>query len=419
MDWRVSANTRIPAATSTIRMLELGLVGKPNTGKSTFFNASTLADVPMANYPFTTIDANVGVTHVRSECPCRELDVKCTPNNSRCIEGTRYVPVQMIDVAGLVEGAYEGRGLGNQFLDNLRMASVLIHMIDAAGSTDAEGKPCNPGEHDPLEDVGFLENEIDHWLNGILMKGWPSFSRQLKLTKDKLDKTIAERLSGLGITRDHVSSAIRKVGLDREKPDEWTKEDMFKFAVELRKASKPIMLAANKIDLPGAKENLEKLKKTGYTVIPTCSEVELALRKAAEHGLVKYAPGDPDFEILKPDELTKQQTDGLEAVRKVLKEWGSTGVQQAVDEAVYNLLNSIVVYPVEDENKYTDKKGNVLPDAYLVPRGTTAREFAYRIHTDLGESFIHAVNARTNVRIGEDYELKDRDIIRIVAAKGK
>ncbi len=400
-------------------MLELGLVGKPNTGKSTFFNASTLADVPMANYPFTTIDANVGVTYVRSECPCKDLGVTCTPNNSRCVDGTRYVPVRMIDVAGLVEGAYEGRGLGNKFLDNLRMAAVLVHMVDAAGSTDAEGKPCKPGEHDPMDDVGFLENEIDRWLHGILTKGWPSFARQIKLTKDKLDKSIAERLSGLGITREQVSSAIRAVGLDRDKPDEWSSEDLLKFATELRKASKPIMIAANKVDLPGAKENLERLRGTGYPTVPTCSEVELALRKASEKGLVRYTPGEGDFEILKPDDMSKQQLDALESIKRVLKEWGSTGVQQVVDEAIYNLLNSIVVYPVDDENKFMDKKGNVLPDAFLVPKGMTAKEFAYHIHSDLGDSFIHAVNARTKLRIGEDYELKDRDVIRIVAAKGR
>lgn len=400
-------------------MLELGLVGKPNTGKTTFFNAVTLADAPVAGYPFTTIDANVGVTYVRSECPCRELGIKCDPKNSRCVDGIRYVPVRVIDVAGLVEGAYKGRGLGNKFLDNLRMAAALVHLVDAAGATDAEGRSCPPGSHDPVEDVEFLESEIDQWLRGILSKGWDRFARQAKLEGKKLDKAIAERLSGLGIKRHHVLSALRATGADRENPDRWSEEDLLHFASELRRLSKPIMIAANKIDLPAAKPNVERLRGTGRMTVPTSSEAELALRKAADKGLIKYRPGGGDFEILKRDALNEQQLEALDAIRKLLREWGSTGVQQVVDRAVYDFLDMIVVYPVDDENKFTDKKGNVLPDAFLVPKGTTAREFAYLIHTDLGETFIHAIDARTKRRIGEDHELKDRDIIRIVAAKGR
>jgi hypothetical protein len=400
-------------------MLELGLVGKPNTGKTTFFNAVTLADAPMAGYPFTTIDANVGVTYVRSECPCRELSVKCNPKNSRCVDGIRYVPVRVIDVAGLVEGAYKGRGLGNKFLDNLRMAAALVHLIDAAGATDAEGKPCPPGSHDPVEDVDLLESEIDQWLRGILSKGWERFARQAKLEGEKLDKAIAERLSGLGIKRRHVLSALGAIEADRENPDKWSEEDLSHLASELRRLSKPIMIAANKMDLPAAKPNVERLRNTGRMTIPTSSEAELALRKATDKDFVKYKPGEGDFEILKREALNERQLKALESIRKLLKEWGSTGVQQVVDRAIYDFLDMIVVYPVDDENKLTDKKGNVLPDAFLVPKGSTAREFAYSIHTDLGESFIHAIDARTKRRIGEDYELKDRDVIRIVAAKGR
>lgn len=400
-------------------MLELGLVGKPNTGKTTFFNAATLANAPVAGYPFTTIDANVGVTYVRSECPCRELGVKCNPKNSRCVDGIRYVPVRVIDVAGLVEGAYKGRGLGNRFLDNLRMAAALVHLIDAAGATDAEGKPCPPGSHDPVEDVEFLEREIDQWLQGILSKGWERFARQAKLEGEKLDKAIAERLSGLGIKRHHVLSALRAIGADQENPDKWSEEDLSHLASELRRLSKPIMIAANKIDLPTAKPNVERLRKTGRMTIPTSSEAELALRKAADKDLIRYKPGEGNFEILKHEALNERQLKALESIEKLLEKWGSTGVQQVVDRAVYDFLDMIVVYPVDDENKFTDKKGNVLPDAFLVPKGSTAREFAFLIHTDLGESFIHAIDARTKRRIGEDYELKDRDVIRIVAAKGR
>jgi ribosome-binding ATPase YchF (GTP1/OBG family) len=400
-------------------MLEIGLVGKPNTGKTTFFNAVTLADAPVAGYPFTTIDANVGVTYIRSKCPCTEFKVRCNPQNSTCVNGVRFVPIRIIDVAGLVEGAHLGRGLGNRFLDNLRMAAALVHVIDASGSTDAEGRPCPPGTHDPLQDIWFPEVEIALWLRGLLAKDWAKFARRAKYEQLDLVKVIAERLSGLGIKEKHVARALKEAGVDRSNPDKWSDDDLLRFAVELRKASKPIIIAANKADLPEAEPNIERLRQKGYMVIPTCSEAELLLRRASEKGLIRYEPGDGDFEILKPEALTEAQLKALELTRKLLRKWGSTGVQQVIDKAVYELLELIVVYPVEDENKLTDKKGNVLPDAFLVPRGTTARELAYLIHTELGDSFIYAIDARTKMRVGEDYVLKDRDVIKIVAAKGR
>ena len=402
-----------------MRMLELGLVGKPNTGKTTFFNAATLANAPVAGYPFTTIDANVGVTYVRSPCPCRELKVTCNPQNSKCIDGVRYVPVRMIDVAGLVEGAHIGRGLGNRFLDNLRMAAALVHIIDAAGLTDAEGKPCPPGTHDPIQDIDFLEIEIAAWLRGLLVKDWPKFARRAKYEELDLVKEITGRLSGLGIKENHVVQAFREAGVDRSDPERWSDDDLLRFVTELRKVSKPIMIAANKADVLAAEPNIKRLRQRGYIVVPTCSEAELILRRAREKEFVRYELGDGDFEVLKPEELNEQQAKALEMIRTLLKKWGSTGVQQVVDKAVYELLNLIVVYPVDDEHKLTDKKGNVLPDAFLVPNGTTAREFAYIIHTDLGESFIHAIDARTKRRLGEDYVLKGGDVIRIVAARGR
>jgi len=400
-------------------MLELGLVGKPNTGKTTFFNAATLAEAPVANYPFTTIDANVGVTSVRSRCPCSDFELKCNPQNSRCIDAVRYVPVRMIDVAGLVEGAHIGRGLGNKFLDNLRMAAALIHVIDAAGATDAEGKPCPPGTHDPMEDKGFLEVEIALWLRGLLAKDWPKFARRAKFEELDLAKLIAERLSGLGIKENDVVLAIKQAGVDRSNPDKWSDDDLLRFVSELRRVSKPIMLAANKADLPEAEKNVDRLRKSGYLVVPTCSDAELLLRRANGKGFISYEPGNDDFKVLKPEAISEPQLRALELTSKLLKKWGSTGVQQVIEKAIYELLQLIVVYPVEDETKLTDKKGNVLPDAFLVTKGTTAREFAYIIHSDLGETFIHAIDARTKRRLGEEYVLKDRDVIRIVAAKGR
>jgi ribosome-binding ATPase YchF (GTP1/OBG family) len=396
----------------------LGVIGKPNTGKSTFFSAATLALAEIANYPFTTIKPNRGIGYVRTPCVHEEFHVTDNPKNSMCTDGIRLIPVEVIDVAGLVPGAWEGRGLGNQFLDEVRRADALVHVVDASGGTDCEGRLCKPGEHDPLEDVRFLEREITMWMASILKKDWAKIARTAEADKKGIYGPLEERLSGLGIKRNHVSEATRKAGLNADKPTTWSDADFERFVDTLRRVSKPLLIVANKIDLPTAEANLERLKKLDYTVIPCCAEAELALRRAAEKQLIDYKPGDCNFKILQPERLSESQTKALEAVReKILIKNGSTGVQEALNTAYFKLLNMITVYPVEDVEHLSDHNGRVLPDAYLVPYGTTARQFAYIIHTELGETFIYGVDAREKKRIGEDAVLKDRDVISVVSAK--
>ena len=396
----------------------LGVVGKPNTGKSTFFSAATLAAAEIANYPFTTIKPNRGVGYVRTPCVHEEFKVKDNPKNSLCLDGVRLVPVELIDIAGLVPGAWEGRGLGNQFLDEIRRADALIHVVDASGGTDCEGKTCKPGEHDPLEDVQFLEREITMWMVAILKKDWSKIARTAEADKKGIAAPLEERLTGLGIRRQYVAEAIRRANLNVDKPATWTDEDFYRFVDNLRRISKPMLIVANKIDLPTAEVNLERMKKLDYMVIPCSAEAELALRRAAEKQLIDYKPGDPDFKITQPEKLSQGQNKALEAIReKVLQKKGSTGIQDAMNMAYFKLLNMITVYPVEDLEHLSDHNGRVLPDAYLIPKGTTAHQFAYLIHTELGESFIYAIDARDKRRIGEDAILKDRDVISIVSAK--
>ena len=396
----------------------VGIVGKPNVGKTTFFVAATLAPAEIAPYPFTTIKPNRGVAYLRVKCVCRELGVQDNPVNSACINGNRLIPVELIDCAGLVPDAWRGRGLGNQFLDEVRKADALIHVVDASGSTDIEGRPCRPGEHDPVEDVRFLEREITMWMVQIIKRDWRKLSRRVELLGEKLVEALEKRLSGLAIKRHHIVEAVRKAELDPNRPSSWSDDDLYAFADELRRASKPMLIAANKIDMPTAEDNLERLRETGYLVVPCCAEAELALRRAAEKGLIRYLPGDPDFEVLEPSKLRPEQARALEVIReRILAKYGSTGVQQAINSAYFDLLGAITVYPVEDPEKLCDHQGRVLPDAYVVPRGTTARQLAYMIHTELGETFIYAIDARTKRRLGEDYVLKDGDVISIVSAK--
>lgn len=394
----------------------LGVVGKPNTGKSTFFSAATLAAAEIANYPFTTIKPNRGVGYVRTKCVHEEFGVKDNPKNSICVDGARLVPVELIDIAGIVPGAWEGRGLGNQFLDEIRRADALIHIIDASGSTDCEGKSCKPGEHDPLEDVQFFEKEITMWMVTILKKDWPRISRTAEQDKKGIAHHLEDRLTGLSIRKQLVNEAIRKAGLNIDKPATWTDEDFYRFVDTLRRISKPMLIVANKIDLPTAKANVERMKNLDYIVIPASAEAELALRRAAEKGLIDYKPGDSDFKIANPEKLSAGQIKGLEQIKeKILKTNGSSGIQEAINTAYFKLLDMITVYPVEDVEHLSDHNGRVLPDTYLVPRGTTAHQFAYVIHSELGDNFLYAVDARDKRRIGEDAVLKDREVISIVS----
>ncbi len=396
----------------------IGVIGKPNTGKSTFFSAATLAPAEIANYPFTTIKPNRGFGYVRTPCVHVEFEAQDNPKNSLCLDGVRLIPIEMIDVAGLVPGAWEGRGLGNQFLDELCRADVLVHIVDASGRTDCEGRLCEPGEHDPLEDVQFLEHEITMWMASIIKKDWMKIARTSEAESKDLHGMLEERLSGLSIKRNQIFEATRKARLNADKPTLWSEEDFLRFVDTLRRISKPMLIVANKMDLPEADANLEKLKKLDYMVIPCCAEAELALRRAAEKQLIDYKPGDCNFKILEPEKLSQSQIAALETIReKVLIKNGSTGVQDAINLAYFKLLSMITVYPVEDVEHLADHSGRILPDVYLVPYGTTARQFAYLIHTELGESFIYAIDARQKKRIGENAVLRDRDVISIVSAK--
>jgi len=393
-------------------MLQIAVTGKPNVGKSSFFNSATLSKIEVADYPFTTINANKAVAYVTADCPCVELDINCDPRNSKCIEGVRMIPVELIDVAGLVPGAHDGRGLGNKFLDDLRQSKAFIHIIDASGSTDEEGRPVASGSHDPLEDVEFLEYEIIMWLFGILKKNWSKLVRKALAEKVDFSRVLHDQLSGTGISIEDIVEAKREVPEEYHK---WEDDDIKKFLGFLLRIAKPMLIVANKADLPTAEDNIKRLKETYRNVIPASAESELALVKADEAGLINYMPGSSDFEIVDEGKLNDAQKNALNYIKEhVLDKYGSTGVQKALNKVIFHLLDMIVVYPVEDEHKMCDGKGNVLPDAILIKSGSKPRDLAFVIHTDIGESFMHAMDARSCRRVSSDYEIKSGDIINII-----
>ena len=388
-------------------MIGIGICGKPNCGKSTFFSAVTMVDVPIADYPFTTIKANRGIAYVRAKCPCRERGVTCQPKNSKCIDGVRLVPTTVIDVAGLVPGAHEGRGLGNKFLDDLRNASAIIQVVDASGRTDLEGKPA--GDFDPLLEVGMLETEMAQWMAAVMR-------REVGTGRTSTADTVADRMSGLGITREHVVKACDSCGQTHDKIGFSGDGAMMTFARELRRISKPILVVANKMDVRGAEENFERMREAlgRERVMPSYAEGELALRRADRAGMIKYVPGEAGFEVIGGDE---RQREALGLIGKVMNKYGGTGVQDAVDRAAFGLLELNIVYPVENEARLSDGSGNVLPDAILLKKGSSALDLAREIHSELADKFICAIDVKRRMKVGRDHVLRDGDIIKIVKGR--
>jgi ribosome-binding ATPase len=397
-------------------MMQIGLIGKANVGKSTFFNAATDLSVETANYPFTTIKPNIGICYARQRCVCTEFGIKDNPIHSICIDGVRFIPVQILDVAGLVPGAHMGKGLGNQFLDDARQVDALIHVVDVSGSTDQEGRSSSPGSFDPSNDVNFVEEEFDLWLMSIIKRDLTTTNKDMASTNQSNEQILRKRLSGLGITESAIDSALNFTGLKIKKINTWTEEDILFFTKMVREKSKPMVIAANKADISTAELNIQAISKNHTWVIPCTSEGESLLKKASKNGIVHYLPGDNSFEIRNTSNVTEKQSHVLGVVSKFIKKYGSTGIQRVINTICFEILEKIVVYPVENEIGLTDKKGNILPEAYLVDKGTTAKHLAAMVHKDLEKGFLFAIDVRTKKRVGADYHLKNNDVIKIVSA---
>jgi ribosome-binding ATPase len=416
----------------------IGLVGKPSSGKSTFFTSATLSNVEIADYPFTTINKNEAIAYITTQCPCKELNLKCNPNNSKCVNNIRYIPINIIDVAGLVPDAHTGKGRGNQFLDDLRTADALIQVIDCSGDTNEKGEPTT--NYDIKNEIKFLETEINLWYHNIISKNLEKTLRKCKLEKKDTINTITEILSSFKITQTQIETALRTNNLNIEQALEWNEEQKKQFSFTLCKLSKPMIYSANKYDKQTSKKHYEILKKTykNKTIIKTSAEYERALKNAKKNNLIDYIQNidystnttntnkdikknnieqtiNYEIKIKNNNELNEKQKQALTKIQNYIKENKTTGVQECLNTVMFNILNQIVVYPVQNENKYSDKNENILPDAIILTKGSTAKDLAYKIHTDIGKSFLYAIDAKTKMRIKADQILKHNDIIKIVS----
>ena len=390
----------------------IGLLGKANVGKSTFFSAATETIAQSGNFPFTTIEPNVGVAHVKVDCACKSLEDRCGSN--QCMDGIRFIPVKLIAVAGLVPGAHDGKGLGNQFITEAMQADALIHVVDVSGSTDIQGQPVTIGTHNPLEDIKFVEEEFDLWFKQILDREWHKLTKEIEQKHTKISEELARRFTGLGIKEPDIDKVLTSMSLKVKKPVEWSNSEIMKFLKSVRKLSKPVLIAANKADLCNDLGIIKEISED-FPTIPSSAETELLLKKAAKAGLIDYIPGDSNFKGNADIKLSEQQNTALHLAKNVLTKIGVTGIQKILNTVVFDVLNLIVVYPVEDETKLCNKNGQVLPDARLLNSSSTSKDLAFTIHQDIGKGFLHAIDAKTKQRIGADHKLKNGDIIKIVS----
>ena len=401
--------------------IKIGLIGKTNTGKTTFFNSATLSSEEISSYPFTTKSPVSGVANAITLCVHPEFKIQDNPNNSICLDGWRYISIELIDLPGLIKDAWKGKGLGNQFLSIAAQSDALLHVVDASGGIDSTGKITEVGTGDPISDFADIEEELIMWYHKILEGNRDKVSKLIKTGTDVSD-AITDLYRGIGVTKTHVKETFHATNLEEKDFDDFDMVDSKKFASYLRKISKPTLIVANKVDVEGADKNFDRLREryNDSIVIPVSGDSEFVLRRAEQKGLIKYSPGSETFEIIKSNDLNEKQINALNFIKKgIMGEYMRTGVQFAINVAVFKLLKMNSIYPVADEKNLADKKGRVLPDLILLKDGATINDLAKEIHSDLTKGLLYGKDLRYNLRLPTDYQLRDRDVVSLVSAVKK
>ncbi|KAL4940711.1 hypothetical protein BDV06DRAFT_17540 [Aspergillus oleicola] len=391
----------------------IGLVGKPSSGKSTTLNSLTDASSKVGNFPFTTIDPQRAIGYLQIDCACQRYGVsdKCKPNYGGCTDGKRSVPIELLDVAGLVPGAHQGRGLGNKFLDDLRQADALIHVVDVSGTTDAEGKATRG--YDPSQDIEWLYSEIVRWVLGNLMQKWGSIKRRHTAIKATAVETLQQQFSGYGSTPSIVARCLDRLGM-KEPLEEWSDETVENVVKAFINEKFPTVFALNKIDHPDADKNISKIAKMqDPQSIVLCSAIsEVFLRRLAKQDYIKYtegsefvdtredliADGDPDGGGLR--EMDEKLTTRVENLKDmVLYRFGSTGVVQCLSRAA-EILGLVPVFPVRNLHTFSSGAGTAaFRDCVLVKKNSTVGDVARKVMGDVPISYIEGIGG---VRVSED-----------------
>ena len=280
--------------------IKIGLIGKTNTGKTTFFNSATLSSAEISTYPFTTKSPESSVANAITLCVHPEFKVQDNPNNSKCVDGWRYIPIELIDLPGLIKDAWKGKGLGNQFLSVAAQSDVLLHIVDISGGIDTTGKITETGTGDPISDFADIEEELIMWYHKIFEGNREKISKLVHSGSDFVEE-LTNLFRGIGVIKSHIKETLKATELEDKELDDFGIKDGKKFSTMLRKISKPTLIVANKIDVEGAGNNFSRLRERFNDIItvPASADSELSLRRAEQKGLIKYSPGSEQFEFIK------------------------------------------------------------------------------------------------------------------------
>jgi len=401
--------------------IKIGLIGKTNTGKTTFFNSSTLSSDEISTYPFTTKKSSISIGHAITLCVHPEFNVEDNPINSKCKDGWRYIPIELIDLPGLIKDAWKGKGLGNQFLSIASQSDALLHIVDASGGIDSSGRITEVGTGDPVSDFADIEEELNMWYQKTLEGNRDRLQKMIESDNDQIN-ALTELYQGMGVKKIHVKETLKTTKLEDKNIENYDINDSKKFATQLRRISKPTLIVANKIDIKGAAKNFQRLREryNDIIVVPASADSELSLRRAEQKELIKYSPGSEQFDILRADDLNEKQKNALNFIQSdIMGEYMHTGVQFAINITVFKLLKMNSIYPVAMPENLSDKKGRILPDLILLKDGSTVIDLAKEIHSDLIKGLLYAKDLRYNLRVPTNYQLRDRDVISLVSASKK
>ncbi|CAD98710.1 GTP binding protein [Cryptosporidium parvum] len=414
----------------------IGCVGKPSSGKSTFFSSITDNPAKIGNYPFTTIEPNVGITHYIAECPCKKYNVICKPKYGNCNNGYRYVPIKMLDIAGLIPGAHLGNGLGNKFLDDLRHAHVLLHIIDISGNTNEKGEYTT--NYNPINDHEWLRIEIEMWIFNNINSNWSSVVRKSKTSDISISKLLLNQFSGYGCNELMISKLISSMKLkDSVDFSNWDKTNILDLVRQFIKIRFPFVLVLNKADImsESSDSNIVKFyEKYGsdHEIVVASSLAEYFIKKMVRQNYIKLVYDSNNYNyssFITSEDIHNEESHGLKLIDDKLKSrlenikdmvlfrHGVTGVQDAVNKAV-DLLGLIPIYPVKNiktftNNLHDETNNSAFQDCILVPNGTMVKTLLKSLHIDLEKNLVN-IETVGGIKISENHILSNQmNVIKI------